>query len=109
MDTYKPAFAKPSYKKPHKPKYAPLFPLGYCWGCHTVQGLQIHHLYSGNPDRQHSDRYGLYVHLCQKCHQSVTDELDRELIDGLKMEGQRRFERVHGHKEWMEIFQRNYL
>jgi hypothetical protein len=40
---------------------------------------------------------------------SVTDELDQDLIDRLQQEGQRRFEAVHGHDEFMRIFGRNYL
>jgi hypothetical protein len=109
MDTYTPAYPKPKQKRQKIHKHPPLFPLGYCWGCHREFGLDRHHIYGGNPDRQHSDRYGLYVHLCHKCHQSVTDELDRELIDGLHMEGQRRFESVHGAGEFERVFGRNYL
>lgn len=102
-------YPKPTYKKARKTKYPPLFELGYCWNCHRETGLERHHIYGGNPDRQHSERYGLYVSLCHICHRSVTDEKDRELIDRLKMEGQRRFQVVHGAGEFERVFGRNYL
>jgi hypothetical protein len=103
------SFQKPQHKKPRTKKYRPLFPLGFCWGCHCEYGLERHHLYGGNPDRRLSEQYGLYVSLCTECHRNVTDELDRELCTRLKQEGQRRFEAVWGHEKWMKIFQKNYL
>lgn len=102
-------YPKPSYKKPRKKKWPPLFELGFCWGCLCTISLERHHLYGGNPDRSHSEQYGLYVGLCHDCHRSVTDELDKELIVRLKREGQKRFEGVHGHDLWMQVFGRNYL
>ena len=102
-------YPKPKFKKIPKKKYPPLFELGYCWGCHREYGLEKHHIYGGNPDRKHSERYGLYVHLCYACHLSVTDEKDNELITNLKTEGQKQFESVHGYGEFMRIFGRNYL
>jgi hypothetical protein len=102
-------YLKPQRKKPRQKKHNPLFPLGYCWDCHRECGLQRHHVYGGNPDRRLSEQYGLYVDLCQKCHLNVTDEKDRELITRLKTEGQKRFEEVWGHDEFMRIFGRSYL
>lgn len=109
MDTYIPAFPKQKKQKAQKIKYPSLFPLGYCWGCYREFGLERHHIYSGNPDRQHSEQYGLYVHLCHNCHLNVTDEKDKELITKLKTEGQKRFQSVHGAGEFERIFGRNYL
>jgi hypothetical protein len=102
-------YPKPIYKKTCKKKYPCLFELGYCWNCHRTVDLERHHIYGGNPDRQHSERYGLYVSLCTQCHRNTTDELDRGLIAQLKQEGQKRFEGVHGHSEFMRQFGRNYL
>jgi hypothetical protein len=102
-------FPKPTYKKQRKIKHKVLFRRGYCYNCHRSYGLEEHHIYGGNPDRQHSDDYGLVVDLCHTCHLSVTDEKDQGLINELKQKGQQRFEAVHGHEEFMRIFGRNYL
>lgn len=110
---------KPKYSKIRKHKFPPLFDLGFCWGCHwkfseyNYRNLSRHHLYQGNPDRSHSEQYGLYVDLCGfgsvDCHLSVTDEKDQKLITYLQQEGQRRFEAVYGKGEFERIFGRNYL
>jgi len=102
-------YPKPVYKKPRKIKFSPLFELGYCFNCLRTYGLERHHIYGGNPDRQHSETYGLYVDLCHTCHLSVTDEKDRKLVTQLKIEGQKRFESIHGHEEFIKTFGRNYL
>jgi hypothetical protein len=108
-------FPKPKTKKRRVKKYPPMFPKGYCLRCdrlyggHNVKALEQHHIYAGNPDRRHSDRYGLVVDLCHECHVIVTDEKDREFILWLKKEGQRRFEEKYGHDEFIRIFGRNYL
>lgn len=107
---------KPKIKKHKRKKHPPLFPLGYCWGCwlkygeYRMQNLERHHIYGGNPDRQHSDDYGLYVDLCKfECHEEVTREKNQWLIDQIQQEGQRRFESVHGKEEFKRVFGRNYL
>jgi len=102
-------YPKPVYKKSKNVKYPPLFDLGFCWGCLCEYGLERHHIYGGNPDRKHSEDFGLYVDLCHKCHLNVTDEKDKELSIKLKQEGQRRFESIHGHDKFMLVFRRNYL
>jgi hypothetical protein len=110
-------YPKPKCKRQKRIKYPPLFEMGYCHRCYTkhglkrITGLHVHHLYGGNPDRQHSEVYGLYVHECVDCHSIITDERDKEYIAYLKQEGQRRFEAVHEHgrDEFIRIFGRNYL
>ena len=108
-------YPKPKHTKVRKTKYTPLFPLGYCWGCREKYGqynyrsLERHHIYEGNPDRSHSEQYGLYVDMCNDCHRDMTDERDRQLKLRLKQEGQRRFVAVHGKREWMKVFGRDYL
>jgi hypothetical protein len=106
---------KPQIRKQRVKKYPPLFPQGFCLRCHrlyggkNIQSLECHHIYGGNPDRRHSDVYGLYVDLCHECHVIVTDEKDGKFTLWLKKEGQRRFEEVFGHDEFIRIFRRNYL
>jgi len=106
---------KTSYKKARKKREPPLFLLGYCYRCYReyglkrLHGLERHHIYGGNPDRQHSDDYGLYIDLCHDCHLIVTDEKDSEFIAHLKKEGQRRFEARHTRQEFYDIFKIYYL
>jgi len=102
-------YPKSKHKQRKRAKNNPLFERGYCYNCHTTYQLQAHHCYGGNPDRQHSDDYGLVVDLCHTCHLSVTDEKDQQLISELQQEGQRRFEAIYGKDKFRQIFGRNYL
>ena len=73
--------------------------------------LEGHHIFYGNPNRQHSDDYGLIVELCSKHHRNgktaVHNDYERNLE--LKQYAQREFEKVYSHEKFMEIFKRNYL
>lgn len=111
-------FAKLTYKKAPKKKYPCLFDRGHCWNCGIERYLEKHHIF-GKSNRPLSEQHGLYLDLCHSrlegnvtvmgCHNSVTDEKDQRLITELQQEGQRRFEAIWGHEEWMRIFGRNYL
>jgi hypothetical protein len=106
---------KPKFAKIRKKKNPPLFQLGYCWGClekygeYNYRNMERHHICSGNPDRQLSELYGLYVDMCNKHHDDMTNEKDRGLKMKLYQEGQRRLDAVHGEGKFMELFKRNYL
>jgi hypothetical protein len=101
---------KPTHRKAQRDKVQKIkFERGYCYNCHSTYWLEPHHIYGGNPDRQHSERYGLVVDLCHDCHLSVTDEKDQDLISRLQQDGQRRFEAVHGADKFKAVFGRNYL
>lgn len=40
-----------------------------CWRCGAEGEMAHHHLIPGNPGRKLSDKYGLVVPLCPKCHE----------------------------------------
>ena len=70
------------------------------WNEHRI--LDEHHIFGG-PNRKNSEEYGLKVYLCHDHHNNarIRHELQRT--------AQRLFEKQHSHKEFMEIFGRNYL
>ena len=72
------------------------------WG-HT----QKHHLIFGTGYRKLSDKYGLIINVCFKCHRKIHDNGEMALWS--KQEGQRIFEKEHGHTKYMEVFGRNFL
>lgn len=66
----------------------------------------IHHCLHGI-HRKNADKYGLTVHLCQRCHSLLHDtglyDLELEQI------AQVAFEVEHGHDEFIKIFGKNWL
>ena len=112
MDTYKPAFAKPSYKriktKVHKIQ---MQEHRECWATKQTEGLHMHHIFYGTGKRALSEKYGLTVWLRPDWHNmsNYGVHFDHVFDLQLKREAQKRFEQEYGHKEWMKIFGRSYL
>ena len=80
-----------------------------CYICGRETGLEIHHIMAGS-NRRHSDRLGLWVHLCSECHRGADGaQYNREVGDRLKRDAQMAFEELYSHEEWMKIFKKNYL
>lgn len=82
-----------------------------CYVCKTTQNLHIHHIMFGTANRTLSELYGLKVCLCGK-HHNLSNEgvhFDKKLDTHLKQLAQKRFEYIHGHDKWMQVFGRNYL
>lgn len=82
---------------------------------HTWQALHKHHVFGG-PNRSMSEKYGLWVRICcVRCHNggptsvhmAPNKEGGKDLY--LKRYAQRKFEELHSHEEFMEIFGKNYL
>lgn len=71
-----------------------------------------HHIFGG-PLRQKSERYGLKVPLCYRCHNDMSNKqavhFNAEMSRWLKQIGQKAFEEIYGHEFFMETFGRNYL
>lgn len=69
-----------------------------------------HHIFGG-ANRKNSEAYGLVVPLCHCCHNEPPDgvHFNRERMDMLKAQGQRKFESIASHEEFMKIFGENYL
>lgn len=81
-----------------------------CYLCARTAGLERHHILSGTANRKLSEKYGLWVYLCHRCHTGQGGaQYDREKNLYLKMDAQTAFERTHSHAEWMKIFGKNYL
>lgn len=78
-------------------------------GCTGV--LHTHEVFGGTANRKKSIEYGLYVDMCPKHHNIAptgvhfNKALDREL----KKIAQRKFEEIHGHQKFMNVFHKNYL
>lgn len=85
--------------------------MNYCWKCGAF-GTERHHCIKA-ANRKHSEKYGLVVGLCYKCHRGengVHGKNGHKLDRYLQEEAQIAFERVHGTREdFIRIFGRNYL
>ena len=82
-----------------------------CYICGTMQNLHLHHVIFGSANRKNSDKYGLTVRLCQKCHTGHNGVHANRAMDlMLKKKAQQCFEdQIGDREEFMEIFGRNYL
>lgn len=81
-----------------------------CYLCGARTNLETHHVLGGTANRRLSERYGLTVRLCQRCHTGRHGaQYEKDLNELLKKEAQKRFEAIHGHRKWMETFRKNYL
>lgn len=82
--------------------------------CYLCGGRKecIHHVFEGNGRRMLSERYGLIVSLCHRCHNmsSWAVHFNKPLDLKLKQIAQDKFERNGGTREqFIKIFGRNYL
>ena len=78
------------------------------WNEHRI--LDEHHIFGG-PNRKNSEEYGLKVYLCHDHHIYGPEAVHNNawIRHELQRTAQRLFEKQHSHKEFMEIFGRNYL
>jgi hypothetical protein len=83
---------------------------GY-FGPLTSYGLEKHHVMHGVANRKIAEKYGLTVFLCEKDHRTGAEAVHKSRETDLKLikAGQRRFEQVYSHREWMNAFGKNYL
>lgn len=82
-----------------------------CYICGRRDVLHEHHIFFGNPNRQHSEEHGMKVWLCPEHHNSSPKgvHFNRVLDRRLKMDAQAKFEETHTREEFREIFGRSYL
>lgn len=80
-----------------------------CYICGAYgDNLQVHHALSGTSNRKWSEKYGLKVWLCPRCHADIHDRHINELE--LKQDAQRKFEEVYGNRdEFRRIFGKSFL
>lgn len=82
-----------------------------CFICGSTQNLECHHIFEGSL-RKASEKYGLKVWLCARCHRyadgqirhNPTPEIDRSL----KALAQKRFTEVYPEINWLRVFHRNW-
>lgn len=81
-----------------------------CYICKTNYNLEKHHIMNG-PYKKASEKYGLLIKVCPNCHTMASGAIHRDslLMKRLKQMGQEYFEQSHSRKEFMKIFDRNYL
>lgn len=79
---------------------------GRCFICDDYAFLDKHECLHGAKYRKLSIKYGLQLKLCRTCHTRL--HAMPELNDKYKVLMQVKFEREHGHEEWMNVFGRNY-
>lgn len=73
--------------------------------------LHEHHIFLGNPNRDHSETYGLKVYLCPEHHTEGKLAVHRckETRKLLQKIGQREFKEHYPDKNFREIFGKEYL
>lgn len=81
-----------------------------CYFCGARIGLERHHVMAG-PNRKLSEKYGLWVYCCNRHHTDPKEgvQYNRDMNHGLKRLAQIAFEARHSHKEWMDLFRKNYV
>jgi hypothetical protein len=78
-----------------------------CYVCGKPR-QQFHHIMNG-AYRKKSEKYGLIIPICEKCHREVHDSPNQELNRKLKADAQATFMMEHTYAEWLREFGRNYL
>lgn len=78
----------------------------HCFLC-GKEAQQWHHVFNKS-DKKRSEKYGLLVPLCAKCHSKVHDT-DESLNKELKKVAQNCFIKQHSFSLWVEEFQKSYL
>lgn len=82
-----------------------------CYLCGSTVGLEEHHILFGTSHRKVSERLGLKVWLCYRCHRDNKYGVhgNRAKDRQLKELAQSVFEKNHTRDEWLKLFGRNYL
>lgn len=81
-----------------------------CYLCGRKTCLERHHILGGVANRRLSEKFGLWVYLCNGCHTGTEGaQYDKEKNIQLKKDAQIAFEEIYGHDKWMETFKKNYL
>ena len=82
-----------------------------CFVCGSPYNLHVHEIFYGSANRVKSIEHGLYVRLCGHHHNMSNHgvHFNKKLNSDLQDYAQRKFEELHSHEEFMEIFHKNYL
>ena len=82
-----------------------------CLVCGKRTSINKHHIFAGNPNRQHSEHYGCWCYLCYEHHHGSVHgvHFNKELDLKIKQLAQKKFEETHSREEFIRIFGKNYL
>ena len=78
-----------------------------CYVCGRPR-QQFHHVI-GAAYRKKSEKYGLIIPICEKCHSEVHDSPNQELNKRLKAIAEADFIQIYSYEVWMKEFHKNYL
>lgn len=82
-----------------------------CFICGSTLNLEWHHIFEGSL-RKSSEKYGLKVRLCARCHRYADGSIRHnplpEVDRSLKALAQKRFAEEFPDKDWLRIFHRNW-
>lgn len=78
-----------------------------CFISGAERGLDRHHVFAG-PRRKASEKWGCWVWLRHDIHMDLHSR-DSSLDKMLKRTCQERFEELHGHETFMEVFGKSWL
>lgn len=85
---------------------------GNCYLCGEYEVLERHHIFGGAL-RKKSERYGLVVHLCHRCHNEPPNGVhhNRETRRAMQVYGQLKAMREQGWtvEDFRREFYKNYL
>ena len=81
-----------------------------CYVCGTTFDLARHHLYFG-ANRKKSEKYGLWVYLCGRHHNMSGEGVHYNIALNLELKrlGQKKFEELYSHEEFVRQFGKSYL
>ncbi len=82
-----------------------------CYITGALRGLHRHEVFFGTCNRAKSLEWGCWVYLRADWHTDTSYSVhkDIKLNKRLKREAQAKFEELHGHEKFMEVFGKNYL
>lgn len=87
-------------------------PTKECYICGSTNYIQEHHCLSGNSNRKWSEKFGLKIWLCGKCHKALHDKdnNDNDYELQIKQMAQRKYEEIYGTREdFIRIFGKSWL
>lgn len=79
----------------------------YCYITGYTGQLDRHHVFTGIR-RKASEEWGCWCWLRHDVHMEAHQRRP-EILNQLRQECQERFEELHGHQKFMEVFGKNYL
>ena len=83
------------------------FDTSRCAICGVTGKLDWHHIRCGNQSREKSEKWGLMLALCRKCHTNLHS--NAEVKKEWQEIAQAKFLLLYGREIWMKEFKKDYL